>query len=256
MPRCTTLGPMLLALGLLLGGSKLSAAELTLRIEGGDAVTFVGAFQRWDPDGNLTKPVNPKARIDQPEVDAVAKKADDGRWVFKDLKPGKYDLVLMTGERVRIEGWEFAPVLEFDPFLPPTATVEDQETREFIVNDIKGSRHYENKVVPLYLGGNNKVVRILMMLIRDKRTSYEGHLKGAATMRFEIWEYTFKYGGWVKQRRTRVMHRVLLTRDELRRWTWLWDARLGAIQVGADDATIEYRFPPLDDPHLKGLRPY
>ncbi|MCR4415995.1 MAG: hypothetical protein NUV77_26565, partial [Thermoguttaceae bacterium] len=81
------------------------------------------------------------------------------------------------------------------------------ETRESILDHIRKSPHYENKVEPLYLGGDEKTVRILMMLIRDKPTSYEGDFPGAATMRFEIWQYTYQYGGWAKEKRTRVMHR-------------------------------------------------
>lgn len=254
MPR---LLPHLVLLSVLvLPTAASSAADLTVNLSGSEKITYVGAFQRWDMDGNPTRPVNAKAKIDQPEVDAVATRAGEGKWVFKNLKPGKYDLVLMGENRLRIEGWEYAPVLEFDPFFPPTASVTDEAVRDYIVNDIKNSRHYENKVVPLQLGGDSKNVRVLVMLIRDKRTSYEGDFPGAATMRFEIWQYDYKYGGWEKNRRTRVMHRVLLHRDELRKWTWLWEPKLGAIEVGSKDISLDYTVPGRSDQKLKGLRPY
>jgi hypothetical protein len=232
------------------------AADLTVNLTGPEKITYVGAFQRWDLDGNPTRAVNPKAKIERPEIDAVAKSAGGGKWVFSNLKPGKYDLVLMGENRLRIEGWEYAPVLEFDPFFPPTATVADASVRGYIVDHIKKSRHYENKVVPLYLGGDSRNVRILMMLIRDQKTSYESHLPGAATMRFEIWQYDYQYGGWTKHRRTRVMHRVLLTRDELRQWTWLWEPKLGAVEVTSKDVTIDYELPNRTQNELQGLRPY
>jgi hypothetical protein len=232
------------------------AARLTIEIAGGEKVTFVGAFQRWDQDGNPTKKVNPKAKIDAPEVDAIAAREGTDTWVFKDLKPAKYDLVLLAGDRVRIEGWEYAPVLEFDPFFPPSSRVTDDQTREFILDHIKKSPHYENKVEPLYLGGDAKTVRILMMLLRDKPTSYESDFPGAATMRFEIWQYTYQYGGWAKEKRTRVMHRVILHRDELRKWTWLWDPKLGAIEVGKTAKTLKYQMPQGSEKRLKGLYPY
>ena len=95
-----------------------------------------------------------------------------------------------------------------------------------------------------------------MMLIRDQQTSYEGDFPGAATMRFEIWQYDYQYGGWTKNRRTRVMHRVLLHRDELRKWTWLWEPKLGAIEVKSSDMTIDYAVPGRNDQSLQGLRPY
>ena len=232
------------------------AADLTIKLSGAEKIRFVGAFQRWDMDGNPTRLVNPKAKIDQPEVDAAANDTGGGKWVFKNLKPGKYDVVLMGEDRLRIEGWEYAPVLEFDPFLPATATVEDASVREYIVDHIKKSRHYENRVVPLNLGGDSKSVRILMMLIRDQQTSYEGEFPGAATMRFEIWQYDNQYGGWTKNRRTRVMHRVLLDRDELRKWTWLWEPKLGAVEVNSDDVTIDYAVPSRTENATQGLRPY
>ena len=233
-----------------------SAADLTVRLTGSEKISYVGAFQRWDLDGNLSRPVNPKAKIDQPEVDATASNVGDGKWIFKNLKPGKYDLVLMGPEKLRIEGWEYAPVLEFDPFFPATSTVSDESVLATVVDHIKKSRHYENKVIPLSLGGDRKNVRVLMMLIRDQKTSYEGRMAGAATMRFEIWQYDFQYGGWTKNRRTRVMHRLLLPRDDLRQWTWLWEPKLGGIEVNSDDITLDYLVPARDDETLHGLRPY
>ncbi len=100
-------------------------------------------------------------------------------------------------------------------------------------------------------------VRVLLMLIRDQPTSYESEMPGAATMRFEIWQYTWNYGGWVKDRRTKVMDRVLLPRDELRRWTWLWDPKLGGIEVKASPLAIQYSLPSgSTKKRLKGLYPY
>jgi hypothetical protein len=235
--------------------ATVGAAKLTVDLGNAQGVTFVGAFQRWDQDGNLRKAVNPKAKIDSPEVDAVAAATGDGKWVFQDVPPGKYDLVILGAGRLRVEGWQYAPVLEFDPFLAPDATPEE-DAREYIVDDIKKSKHYENKVVPLYLAGDEKVVRVLVMLIRDLPTSYEGEMPGAATMRHEIWQYTWNYGGWVKEKRTRVMDRVILPREELRRWTWVWDSKLGGIEVKKTPMTIQYEVPNPANKTLKGLYPY
>ena len=231
------------------------AAPVTIDLGGMQGVTFVGAFNRWDIDGNHRRLPNPKAKIDVPEVDAVARNAGGSRWVFADLKPGSYDLVIMGPEKVRIEGWTFVPVLEFDPFFPPDAAADD-EARQWIDKDIRNSRHYENKVVPLHMAGDDKVTRILVMLIRDKPTSYEGHMPGAATMRFEVWQYTWKYGGWAKERRTKVLHRVILPRGQLRQWTWVWDPQLGGIEVKDSPVTLNYKPPKLPERKLQGLYPY
>jgi hypothetical protein len=243
----------LAVMGLLSLPASAPAGTLTVELQNADEVTSVGAFQRWDRDGNLRKNVNPKAAIERPEVDATAVKDGENRWVFKDLPPGKYDLVILGKGRVRIEGWEYAPVLEFDPFLPATATAKP-DAREFIVDDIKRARHYENKVEPLALGGDDKAVRVLVMLLRDLPTSYT---PGAGTMRFEIWQYTWNYGGWVKEKRTRVMHRVLLQVSELRQWTWAWEPALGGIEVAKEPVIVKYKVPSKEERRkLTGLHPY
>jgi hypothetical protein len=241
---------------LLLAAAEASAAKVTVDLGTSQGVTFVGAIARWDQDGNLQKIPDTKAKIEAPAVDARAVDSGDGRWVFKNLKKGTYDLLILAKDRRRIEGFQYAPVREFDPFFPADASVDD-ETRELIVDDIKKSPQYENKVEPLYLGGDKKAVRVLMMLIRDKTTSYEGDMPGASTMRHEIWQYSWNYGGWQKEKRTKVMDRVILPRDELRKWTWLWDPKLGGVEVGGEPLRIKYDLPkPSDERKLKGLYPY
>jgi hypothetical protein len=236
------------------------AAKVIVDLGGAKGVTTVGVLNRWDQDGNHRKPVNPKAKIDAPALDHTATDTGGGKWEFKDLPKGTYDLVILAGNRVRIEGWQYPPVLEFDPFIPGDGTVDDKDTEEWIVDDIKKSRHYENKVVPLYLARSKEdknVIRVLVMLVRDKPTSYEGEFPGAATIRHEVWQYDWNYGGWLKDKRTKVLDRILLRRGELRQWTWLWDAKLGGIKVEDQPVTIQYDLAgQLRSKKLKGLYPY
>jgi hypothetical protein len=233
-----------------------TAGRLTVNLGKARGVTFVGAIQRWDEDGNHRRVPDPKAKIDAPAVDAKAVDAGSGRWVFRKLPPGKYDVLILAQQRRRIEGFQYVPLKEFDPFFPPNAAV-DAEARRFIIADIKKSPHYENKVEPLFLGGDKKAVRVLVMLVRDKPTSYEGDFPGAATIRHEIWQYSRNYGGWQKEKRTKVMDRVILHRDEVRKWTWLWDPKLGGIDVGDKPIAIEYDLPrPSGEKKLPGLYPY
>jgi len=248
-------------IGMGAGAGLAEAAKVVVDL-GKAEVRAVGVIARWDQDGNFRRPVDPKAKIDAPQADYWAEQTSPGRWEFKDLPKGRYDLVILGKDRVRIEGFEFAPVLEFDPFIPGTATFpeEDAEDRDWILDHIRKSKHYENKVVPLYIARSpqdKKVARILVMLIRDLPTSYEADFPGAATMRFEIWQYDWLYGGWAKNKRTKVLHRVILHRDELRKWTWLWDGRLGGIQVDKDPITISYDYnDALQSKKLQGLYPY
>jgi hypothetical protein len=165
--------------------SPLCAADLTVELTGGEDVTFLGAIARFDADGNLRKLPDAKAKIDSPAVDAVAERSSTGTWTFKNLPADKYDFVLLLKGGIRIEGFQFAPVKEFDPFLSPDAKPDD-DARQFIVADIEKSQHYENKVESLYLSGDKKTVRILVQLLRDKPTSYEADSPGAATLRHEI----------------------------------------------------------------------
>jgi len=240
----------------MLAAGAAQAAKVTVDLGNAQGIKLVGAIQRWDRDGNHRRPPDQNAKIDAPHLDATAVNSGQNQWVFKDLPPAKYDLLIMAEGKVRIEGFEYVPVKEFDPFLPPTATAPDEETRDFILDDIKKSRHYENKVVPLCLGGDKKRIRVLVMLIRDQPTSYT---PGAGTIRHEIWQYTWNYGGWQKEKRTKVMDRVLLQVSDLRQWTWLWDPRLGAIEVKDKPITIKYEMPKksaAEKDKLKGLYPY
>jgi hypothetical protein len=236
--------------------AEANAGRLTVKLGKTEGVTFVAAIQRWDEDGNHRRVPDAKAKIDAPAVDAKAVAAGGDRWVFEKLPPGKYDLVILAKDRRRVEGFQYVPVKEFDAFFPPNAAV-GPEARQLIVADIKKSPHYENRVEPLYLGGDKKAVRVLVMLLRDKPTSYEGDFPGAATIRHEIWQYSWNYGGWQKEKRTKVMDRVILHRDELRKWTWLWDPKLGGIEIGDKPITIEYDLPrAMSEKKLRGLYPY
>lgn len=238
-----------------LGTSIANAAKVTVDLGNAQGVTLVGAIQRWDQDGNHRKLPDPKATIEAPYVDASAVDEGNGRWVFKNLPKGRYDLVILADGKRCFEGFHYVPIKEFDPFFPPNAPPED-ETRDFILDDIKKSEHYENIVEPLYMSGNQKAVRVLMMLIRDKPTTYE-EIPNAATMRHEFWQYSWNYGGWQKEKRTKVMDRVIMNRDELRKWTWLWDAKLGGLEVGGVPVSLKYDLPkPSDAKKLKGLYPY
>ena len=253
--RLLALARILLGLLTLFSGEPVRAAQVTVELRDAADVTLVGAVNRWDAQGNPRRPVDTKARIDAPAVDAVAVREVGGRWAFADLPAGSYDLVILTSGHFRVEGWTYAPVLEFDPFLPPTATASE-EARRTILDDIQHAAHYENRVEPLALGGNEQVVRVLMMLVRDKPTSYENDSPGAATIRHELWQYTLRYGTWTKEKRTRVLDRILLPREELRQWTWLWDPALGGLVVKDTPLTISYTLPKRPDSKVPGLRPH
>lgn len=245
-----TMRRVLVAALAVFGGAAISrAGDLTVELGTARDVCLVGAIRRWDADGKALVPVDPKARIDAPRVDAKAVSQGGGRWVFRAPPAGHYDLVVITSDRVRVEGFRYPPIAEFDPFLQPDAKRPDDEAREWIVKHIGKSPHYENKVVPLFLAGDDKQVRILMQLVRDKPTSFDVDFGApAATIRHEVWQYTNQYGGWVKDRRTEVLDRVLLARSELHRWTWVWEPRLGGIEVGDEPISRSAPLPARFDP--------
>lgn len=265
--------------------NNLYAGGLTIQLRGEyDDVTFVGAVYRWDADG-LPKQADGSARvakeraeapkINEPWTDFRAVNKGNGKWVIESMLPGIYDLIIIKGgTKQRFEGWRYAPVLDFEEFFPPDAevlcdqdkdgkkeTVKDEESRKWVDKTIRESKHYENKVIPLYIGGSYKKgqirpkqIRALVMLLRDIQTTLD---QNSATMRFEIWQFEDRSGGYVKQKRTHVLHRIIMPRDELRQWVWLWDPVLGNISIGkSEQTTIEYKIPDPADTTLQGLLPY
>lgn len=270
---------------LLLFLSPSFAGTLTVQLNGAhDGVTFVGAVYRWDPDGLPKKAdgsprvaaqraVQPK--IHEPWTDYQAVNNGGGQWVFKSMLPGTYDIVVIKEDaKQRFEGWRFAPVLDFEAFFPPDAGVfcdkevngknektEDAESLAFVDKQIRQSKHYENKVIPLYFGGSYKKgqirpkqIRALVLLLRDIGQTLDST---SATMRFEIWEFEDRTGGYVKQKRTHLLERLIMPLQELRRWTWLWDPALGNINVEkTGTTTVEYSIPDPQNTELKGLMPY
>lgn len=234
-----------------LGSSAARAADLVVALGARDDVTLVGAVRRWDEDGNPRVPVDPKAKIEAPRVDASAVPAGAGRWIFRGLPAGRYDLVVITATKVRMEGFHYPPIKEFDPFWASDAPAPDDPTRGLIVNDIARSRHYENKVSPLFLATEEKGkdVRVVMQLVRDLPTSFDADFGApVATIRHEVWQYANHYGGWVKDRSTRVLDRVLMAKSELDKWTWIWEPKLGGIEVADKTRTIECNVPARFDP--------
>ncbi len=262
------------------------AGGLTIELSGDDSdVSFVGAIYRWDPDGlprqadgsvRVAKERAEAPKIEEPWVDYRAVNKGGGKWVIDAMPMGTYDIIIVKqGSKQRFEGWRYAPPLDFDPFIPPDAKVlrdkdedgvmkekiEDTESLKFVDKQIRESKHYENKVVPLYFGGlykkgqiRPKQIRSLVMLIRDEGTTLDG---SSATMRFEIWQFEDRTGGYVKQKRTHVMHRLIMDRGLLRQWTWLWDPALGNINVEkSGTTTVKYTIPDPATSELKGLRPY
>lgn len=247
-----TLTAAALALLLALSAQPVLAAKVTLDLGNAEGIKLVGAFQRWDSDGNANKLVDKDQKIDQPQVQFTAEDSGHGKWVFADLPPASYDLVIMR-DKVRIEGFSYPPVMEFDAFIPPTAKAVE-EAQAYITEDIKKSPQYENKMSCLYAGGDKKVTRALVQLLRDKPTSYT---PGAGTLRHEVWQYDWHYGGWMKNKRTKVLDRIIIQISELKQWTWVWEPKLGMVEVKKKPLTIKYTVPAKPDPEkLKGLYPY
>lgn len=239
-------------------GPGVLAGDLVVELGKSEGVGFVGAQRRWTAAGQQRSPVDPKARIDAPAVVAEAERIAGNRWLFRGLPPGRYDLVILAAGHVRVEGFHYPPIAELDPFLSPTASPPEEEVRQAVVAAIARSRHYENRVSPLFLAGDGRQVRVLMQLVRDQTTSYDAAYGApVATIRHEVWQYTNHYGGWTKERRTAVLDRVLLAKAELGRWTWVWEPRLGGIEVGEKAVRIVYELPDrFESKTARGWFPY
>ena len=75
MKRCPIRLGGIVCLLTLVGLPEIDAGELVVRLSNAADVTFVGALDRWDADGNPRRPVDPKAKIASPAVDAIATKS-------------------------------------------------------------------------------------------------------------------------------------------------------------------------------------
>ena len=53
-----------------------------------------------------------------------------------------------------------------------------------------------------------------------------------------------------------MFDRILMHRDELRKWTWLWDAKLGGVEATSRPKTLSYALPQPGEKKLPGLYPY
>ena len=102
---------------MVLAGAMARAGDLVVDLGKSAGGSLVGAVQRWDEDGKPRVPVDPKAKIEDPRVDARAVSQGSGRWVFRNLPAGHYDLVILASEKIRVEGFRYPPINEFDPFL-------------------------------------------------------------------------------------------------------------------------------------------
>jgi hypothetical protein len=225
------------------GVGSAFAAELTVLLDNAKDVVQVGLLDRWDRDGNPRVPVDPQALIDAPLFAFTARQGALGSWSFSDVPPGRYDLVIMLKDHVRIEGFHYPPVLEFDASLNHAEGL-DEAIRKTITADIAQARHYENKVTPLYMAGDSRTVRVLVQLLRDEPTSYDSEYgEPVATLRHEVWQYTHHYGAWIKEKRTRVLDRILTAKRTLRQWTWVWVPQLGGIEIEQEQDHVIIRYP-------------
>jgi hypothetical protein len=240
---------------LCLGSAWLSAGELSVTIEPADRVASVGVVRRFAGDGTLVRPVDPKAQFEAPHRDAVTERVPA---TFSDLKPGTYDLIIFLKDGTRLEGFH-VPVFDEleeaggDSFSRPAS----EEVQAEIRRQIKAGRYYENKVTPLFLRGDDEHVRVLMQLLRDEPTSLDAEFgTPVATVRYELWQFTNRFGTWSRDRKSKVLHRVLESKDRLRKRRWLWASELGGIRITDEKLRQKatYRLPDrLSD--LPGLQP-
>jgi hypothetical protein len=238
--RNATLAPAIL----LLWTASIPAGELTVTIEPAERVASVGVVCRFAQDGSLLRPVDPKATFEAPHRDAVADRVPA---TFRDLPAGTYDLIVFLTDGTRLEGLHIPVFDELDDVdsetfsRPPTEEVQ-AEIRKLI----KSGRYYENKVTPLFLRGNEEHARVLMQLVRDEPTSYDAEFGApVATVRYELWQFTNRLGSWSRDRKGKVLHRVLEAKDRLKKRRWLWTGDLGGIRITGEvpDQKFTYRIP-------------
>jgi hypothetical protein len=245
---------IIVVIGILGGIRSLPAGDLVVEIKPGERVARIGVVRRFDSEGGLVRPVDPKAKYDAPYLDAVS---TDKPAHFTGLQPGVYDVVLFLNDGTRIEGYHWPSFGEFEaPDDPAFRAAPPEEVATTIRKQISQTRLYENKVTPLAIVGDDVHVRVLMQLLRDDPTSFDAEFGApVATLRYEVWQYTNQFGAWTRDKQSKVLHRILEAKSALHKHTWLWEVELGGVRVSADTrpGRVEYRLP--DDLRtLPGLR--
>ena len=228
-----------------------AAGTLTVDLGKSEGVTFVGRGPALGPPGQSAPARRSQGEDRRPDGRCGSQERRSRPLGVRRLPPGKYDLVILAGPRLRIEGWQYAPVKEFDPFFPPTATTDD-ETRDFITDDIAKSPHYENKLVAACHGRRQEggpragdVDTRQADQLRERQPRGGHHAARDMAVFLELRRLA---EGAAHPR----AGPHFAPRDELRKWTWLWDPKLGGIEVTSQDATIKYELP--SQAGLKKLR--
>jgi len=233
-----------------------SAGRLDVSVEPAKSVDWIGVVRRFDADGNLVRKPDPKEVFDAPYCDA-RKQGNTAH--FEGLKPGLYDVRLFLKDGTRLEGFHWSPFQEFDdPNDPAFKNPPAKEIEQSLRKRIAASRHYENKVMPLAFAGDKQHVRVLMQLLRDKPTSFDRMFgRPVATLRYELWQYTNHFGGWTRDNRRHVLHRLIAAKSQLRKRRWLWVRALGGLRVEAKGPVSQLSFRlPKSLALLPGLKPY
>jgi len=162
----------------------------------------------------------------------------------RDRLPRDYDLV------IDVRGGK-AGAITVEP-LSPEMTPADRKWLTDWVNNLK---IFENKKRVLEIEGTSKQARVLVEKLRDKPTTLAAK-EPMAIWRVEIFDFRKYYGGWTKEK----YHVIVRERVPIRRfrtYRWVFEKRLGGIQVGADSVTTvpEYEIPDKLDA-ARGRVPY
>jgi hypothetical protein len=248
-PRCWVVVGIWLA-NLVAGGS-VTAGDLVVSVTPANRVARLGVVRRFDDEGALVRPVDPKAQFDAPYLDFVSESSPAR---FENLPAGIYDIIMFLDHGTRLEGFHWPMFGEFeDPEEPAFQHPPSDEVGEIIREQIAQNRYYENKVTPLALAGDDEHVRVLMQLLRDEKTSFDAQFGAPVdTLRYEVWQFTNHFGGWTRDKGAKVLHRILDARDRMNTRTWLWDRALGGIRITDDGDPVRLAYE-LDETTLKGL---
>jgi len=173
-----------------------------------------------------------------------------GKFLFSDLKPGIYDIVLDT-EIGTIEGVNLKTYDELGELEDPEkiGTMRAKDFKE-IYNKAKNMKIFENKRRIFELRGHRKRVRVLVEKLMDEQTSLDAQ-KGSKviTWRIEIWTYRYWTGGWLRDQTFELIQRRLLDPAKLARLRWNYEPELGGILVtDAEPARVKYTVPEKLDP--------
>jgi len=229
------------------------------------AVIFSFICAAWGESGKITLDVENAGRLEKAiavnriENTRAIGKSVKGKFLFEDLEPGIYDIVLETDigaiEGVNMKNYNDLGELE-DSGKIGAVRLKDYDE---VYNKALNMKIFETQRRIFLLDGHRKRIRVLVEKLMADKMSLSQHEGGQPiTWRIEIWTYRFWSGGWLRDQTFELIQRKILNPTQYSALCWNYEEKLGGILVtDLAPALVKYTIPKKLSPKkgvVNGLR--